>query len=72
MFGEVGEGDALVDRALAVNPNLAWAWQMSAWSKALAGHRELVVERATHALRLSSAGPADIRHESDCRHGLLS
>ena len=35
MFGEVGEGDALLDRALMVDPILAWAWHMSGCSKAL-------------------------------------
>ncbi len=58
MFGEVAEGDALIDRALAVNPNLATAWNMSAWSKALMGAPELVVERGTRALRLS---PQDLQ-----------
>ena len=29
-----------IDRALAVNPNLAWAWQNSAWVKAFLGEPE--------------------------------
>ena len=53
MFGEVGEGDALLDRALVADPNLAWAWHMSGLSKALAGYPDIVVERAVHAMRLS-------------------
>ncbi len=53
MFGEAGDGDALLDRALTVNPNLAWAWHTSGLSKALIGHPEALVERATHAMRLS-------------------
>ncbi len=53
MFGEVGEGDAILDRSLSVNPNLAWAWQMSGLAKALAGYPDLAVERGEHALRLS-------------------
>lgn len=57
MFGEVADGDAFLDQALAVNPNLAWAWHISGLSKALTGRPELVVEHAAHAMRLSPQDP---------------
>ncbi len=53
MFGEVGDGDALLDRALTANPNLAWAWHTSGLSKGLIGHPEAIIERAARAMRLS-------------------
>jgi hypothetical protein len=37
---------------LAVNPNLAWAWQNSAWVKAFLGEPEEPIRRLTHTLRL--------------------
>lgn len=46
MFDEAGDGDALLDRALTINPNLAWAWHASGLSKTLIGHPEALVERA--------------------------
>jgi len=57
MFGEAADGDAFLDRALAVNPNLAWAWHISGFSKALIGQLDVVVEHATHAMRLSPQDP---------------
>jgi TolB-like protein/tetratricopeptide (TPR) repeat protein len=57
MTGEVPDGDAFLDQALVVNPNLAWAWHISGFSKALAGQPEVAVKRATHAMRLSPHDP---------------
>jgi TolB-like protein len=57
MTGEVPDGDAFLDQALVVNPNLAWAWHISGFSKALSGQPEVAVERATHAMRLSPQDP---------------
>ena len=57
MFGEAADGNAFLDRALAVNPNLAWAWHISGMSKALIGRPNVVVERAAQAMRLSPQDP---------------
>jgi adenylate cyclase len=57
MFGDPADGDALLDRALQLNPNLAWVWHMSGFSKALSGHAEFTVERAAMAMRLSPQDP---------------
>ncbi len=57
MAGEIGDGDAFIDRALVLNPNLAWAWHVSGMAKALLGKVDMVVERASHAMRLSPQDP---------------
>ena len=40
-----GEGGALIDRAIALNPNLAWAWYFSGWVKVWLGEPEEAIER---------------------------
>jgi TolB-like protein/class 3 adenylate cyclase len=55
----VGERDgaALIERALVLNPNLAWAWLFSGWVKLWLGEPEAAIERVNHALRLSPQDP---------------
>ena len=55
--GDVEEGDALTSKALALNPNLAWVWLFSGWTKLWAGERETAFERLNQALRLSPNDP---------------
>jgi adenylate cyclase len=55
--GLVEDGDAMIDRALTINPNLAWAWLYSSWVKAALGDPELALERIERALRLSPNDP---------------
>ena len=50
---EVEDGDAYIDRALALNPNLALAWHFSGWVNVSLGKPETAIERLLHALRLS-------------------
>jgi TolB-like protein len=54
---ELEDGDALIDRALALNPNLAMAWTCSGWVKMSLGKPELAIENLTHAIRLSPHDP---------------
>jgi adenylate cyclase len=51
--GELEEGAALIERALALNQNLAWAWYFSGWVKVYLGEPETAIQRATRAMRLS-------------------
>ncbi len=51
------EGTALIKRALVLNPNLASAWQFSAWAMALLGEPEAAIEHASRAMRLSPQDP---------------
>jgi TolB-like protein/Tfp pilus assembly protein PilF len=54
---QIEYGDALITQALALNPNLAWAWYFSGWSKASLGEPEVAIEHVTRAIRLSPNDP---------------
>jgi adenylate cyclase len=53
VVGNLDDGAALVDRALALNSNLAAAWSGSGWFKLCFGEPEVAIERAARAMRLS-------------------
>jgi adenylate cyclase len=55
--GDLDDGDALIDRALVLNPNLALAWLQSSWVKVWLGESEVAIERAARAMRLSPNDP---------------
>lgn len=57
VFRETVDGDALVDRALQPNPNLAWVRHSSGFAKALVREPAEAVARATEAMRLSPQDP---------------
>jgi adenylate cyclase len=53
-FGEdIGAVLALVDRALALNPNYARGWSISGLLRNMAGQPDIAIEHANTALRLS-------------------
>jgi len=53
VVGDFDRAAAYVERALALNPNLAWAWLSSAMLNAFGGEPEVAIEHAQRALRLS-------------------
>jgi TolB-like protein/DNA-binding SARP family transcriptional activator len=53
----IDETLGLHERALALNPNLPFAWAVSALTLSYAGRHDLAVERAEHARRLSPFDP---------------
>jgi tetratricopeptide (TPR) repeat protein len=53
VVGDLDDGAAFIDQALALNPNLAWAWLFSGLTKAWLGEPEAAIERMTRAMRLS-------------------
>jgi TolB-like protein/DNA-binding SARP family transcriptional activator len=53
VVGDLKEGDALIERALTLNPNLAWAWLAGSWAKVWQGEPEAAIARSSHAMRLS-------------------
>jgi TolB-like protein len=55
--GELVEGAALVDRAIALNPNLAAAWCASGLLKTRLGDPDLGIEHLANAMRLSPLDP---------------
>ena len=50
---EVEDGDAYLERALVLNPNLALAWLFSGSIKVSLGDPEAAIPRLLHAMRLS-------------------
>jgi tetratricopeptide (TPR) repeat protein len=55
--GDLDYGAALVERALALNPNLGWAWHFGALTKAFLEEPETAIEHAARAIRLSPHDP---------------
>ena len=54
---EFAVADTLTERALALNPNLAWAWLLSGWVKVSLGDSDSAIERLERAMRLSPQDP---------------
>jgi TolB-like protein len=50
-------GATYIDRALAINPNLATAWHFSSWIRLTLGDPELALEHEQRAMRLSPVDP---------------
>jgi TolB-like protein len=50
---EFDDAAAFMDRGLAVNPNFAGAWLLSAWLRVWRSEPDLVLEHVAHAMRLS-------------------
>jgi TolB-like protein/class 3 adenylate cyclase/Tfp pilus assembly protein PilF len=57
IVGDHDEGKALTDRALALNPNSAWAWLFSGWVRVWLGESEAAIDRVSRALRLNPTDP---------------
>jgi TolB-like protein len=57
VVGDLEDGGALIDRALVLNPNLAWAWLFSGWVKVWSGDPVTGIDRVSRALRLSPQDP---------------
>jgi tetratricopeptide (TPR) repeat protein len=55
--GEIDEGTTLVERAIALNPNLALAWNFGGWIKIFRGEPEQAIERFSRAIRLNPLDP---------------
>jgi tetratricopeptide (TPR) repeat protein len=54
---EFDDAMAFVDRGLAVNPNSAQAWNLSAWVRVWRGEPDLALEHAARAMRLNPLDP---------------
>ena len=53
VVGELDDGAALIERALTLNPNYAWAWLFSGFVKVWQGEPEDAIARLDQAMRLS-------------------
>jgi hypothetical protein len=70
VVGEVEEGAALVERALALNPNFARGWGFSGWTNVWLGRPGIATEHLARALRLSPHDPLMLTFQaaSACAH----
>jgi TolB-like protein/Flp pilus assembly protein TadD len=57
VVGDVEDALTFVDRALALNPNLAGAWWASGWARVYRGEPETAIEHFARAMRLSPLDP---------------
>jgi tetratricopeptide (TPR) repeat protein len=55
---EFDDAVAFMDRGLAVNPNFALAWMLSAWLRVWRSEPDLALEHVAHAVRLSPLDPS--------------
>ncbi len=55
---EFDDAIAFVDRGLAINPNLAQAWNLGAWVRIFRGEPDLVLDYTARAMRLSPLDPS--------------
>lgn len=54
---EYESGAALIDRALAINPNLAAGWQTRGWVSVLLGEHQMALDQIARAQRLNPMDP---------------
>jgi adenylate cyclase len=54
---ELDAGASIIDRALAMNPNMATAWHFSCWLRIFLGQPELALMHECRAMRLSPLDP---------------
>ena len=55
--GALDDGAALIDRALALNTNLAMAWRFSGYVRVFLGEPDLAIDHLERAIRLSPLDP---------------
>jgi TolB-like protein len=53
VVGDIEEGFKVTERALALNPNLGWAWIYSGWLRIFHGEPDIAIERFARAMRLN-------------------
>lgn len=56
--GDLDRGSALLEKGLALSPNLAMAWMFGGWVKAWLGEADAAISRLTRAIHLSPHDPA--------------
>lgn len=64
LAGDLDGGIALLDRAVLLNPNLAPAWFLGGFLRALHGETDAAIEHLAHAVRLSPLDPEMFRMQA--------
>ncbi len=57
LLGDLERANHFVDRALALDPNYAWAWSRRGFIEAYRGNAEAAIAAFDHAMRLSPLDP---------------
>lgn len=57
VIGEIEQGSAVLDQAVALNPNLAWAISLCGWPKVWLGELDRAIQLQAQAMRLSPVDP---------------
>jgi TolB-like protein/class 3 adenylate cyclase len=71
LFFEYETASALVDMAIKINPNLAYAWRVRGWVSVWLGHHEKALEEWDRSLRLNPIDPENYTAESGRAFALL-
>ncbi len=58
----LGTARVLLERAVAIDPNAAWAWSRLGWIEAYSDHSEASIEKFERALRLSPLDPMNFNN----------
>ena len=58
----LGTARVLLERAVAIDPNAAWAWSRLAWVEVYSGHPQKAIEHYERALRLSPLDPMNFNN----------
>jgi TolB-like protein len=64
LASDLDGGIALLDRAMLLNPNLASAWFLGGFLRALHGETDAAIEHMAHAIRLSPLDPELFRMQA--------
>jgi adenylate cyclase len=57
MVNDLDAGEALLERALGLDPTSAWVWERSGWLKTYLGEPDLAIRHFEHSIRLAPARP---------------
>jgi len=68
VVGDLDDGAAFIDQALALNANLAAAWHYCGWTRLYLGEPDLAIEHFAGAMRLSPLDPLIGRMQTGTAH----
>src|SRR5262249_53465485 len=57
VVGDLDNGGAMIERSLMLNPNAAWSWLFSGWTKVWRGETAQALESIDRAMRMSPQDP---------------
>jgi adenylate cyclase len=62
LLHNLGTARVLLERALAIDPNAAWAWSRLGWVDAYSDHSKQAIDKFERALRLSPLDPMNFNN----------